>query len=119
MAVVRTIPEPDFTDSRALRIYCNTVRRTLHQAAMHIHVAASELEAALRTVPVTDTSRMTARSVQRRRARQVSRHMKHAAECMVAGSSAAVRTWGEYRRVFLQEGAPVRGRRPAHKVVKE
>lgn len=103
-------PNADFTNSRDLRVYLNEVRRVLHRAAMELHVSASELEAALRTVP-GDT-----RSVQRRRARRVSRHLKHSAECLVAASTAAVRTWGTFQAEFnvRQE---VRGPRAAFKVI--
>lgn len=119
MAAARVVPDPDFTDSRALRLYLNEVRRTLHRAAMELHVAASELEAALQTVPPTDVGPLTARSVARRRARRVSRHLKHSAECLVASSAASVRTWAEFRRVYLAEGPEVRGRKPSFKVVHE
>lgn len=115
----RIIPDPEFTDSRQLRLALNQARRTMHRAAMEIHVFASELEAALQTVPAPDASRLTTRSVQRRKARRVARHVKHAAECLVEASSAMVRTWGEFRVVYLSEGPEVRGRKPAFKVVKE
>lgn len=103
-------PDPDFTDSRALRIYLNNARRVLHRAAMELHISASELEAALRTVPGES------RSVQRRRARRVSRHLKHAAECLVAASSATVRTWGTFQAEYNVK-AQIRGGRPAFKVI--
>lgn len=115
----RVMPEPDFTDSRQLRIALNNARRSLHRAAMEVHVYASELEAALMTIPVVDGHALTSRSVQRRRARRVSRHIKHGAECLVAGSSAMVRCWGEFRAQYAPETAPVRGRRQPFKVVPE
>jgi hypothetical protein len=112
------VPDPDFTDTRAVQVYLNTVRRTLHRAAMELHVAASELEAALSTIPAVDAGAMMARSVQRRRARRVARHLRHSAECLVAGSAASVRTWGAYRATYLGGTTTVRGPRPVHRVVK-
>lgn len=100
-------PDPDFTNSRDLKVYLNTARRVLHRAAMELHISASELEAALRTVPGES------RSVQRRRARRVSRHLKHAAECLVEASAATVRTWGTFRAEFNVPTQP----RSAFKVI--
>jgi hypothetical protein len=112
------VAEPDFADSRQLRIYVNATRRALHRAAMELHFAAAELEAALMTIPAPPDAGLMPRSVQRRRARRVSRHMKHAAECMVAGSAAVVRTWGVFRSEFAPELNPTaRPRRQAFKVV--
>lgn len=108
------LPDPDFTDSREVRVFCAKVRQILHRAAMEMHVAASELEAALQTVPAVSSGLATARSVQRRRARRVARHLKYSAECLVASSQGAIRTWGSYKAEFLPN--TVVGRKPAHRV---
>lgn len=108
-------PNPDFTDTSAVRVYLRTVRGVLHRAAMELHIAASELEAALQTVPAASQGIMTARSIQRRRARRVSRHLKYSAECLVAGSQGVIRTWGSYKVEFLPDAGVVR-RTPAHRV---
>lgn len=117
MAPTARLPEPDFTDSRELREYCNEVRRSCHAMAMALHMGAAEIEAALSTIqPATGLfSRMTAR----RRARRVARHMRHAAQSMVCGGAAAVRTWAAFRAEYAPELAPVRGRRSAFRVVPE
>lgn len=116
----KVLDDPDFTDSRQLRIICNIARRNIHRIAMEIHVAAAELEAALMTIPAVDGNRMTSRSIQRRRARRVSRHMKHAAECQMASSAAMVRTWTQFRAEYAPELSPdTRGKRTAFKVVPE
>lgn len=116
----RVIEDPDFTDSRQLRIALNVARKNLHRLAMELHVSASELEAALATIPaVTGSNKLMSRSVQRRRARRVTRHMKHGAECMVAASASMVRTWGAFRAEYAPELSPVRGKRAAFRVEPE
>jgi hypothetical protein len=113
--MAQVVPDPDFTDSRAVRIFCARVRQILHRGAMELHIAASELEAALETVPAVSSGITSARSVQRRRARRVARHLKYSAECMVAGSQGAIRTWGSYKAEFLPNAGVVR-RKPTHTV---
>lgn len=117
------LPEPDFADSRELRLYLNQCRTGLHAAAMHLHMSAAEIEGALTEIrPGGDRNVLTRamdRALARRRARRVARHMHHAAECLVAGSGAAVRTWAAFRREYAPEMAPVRGRRAKFTVVPE
>jgi hypothetical protein len=117
MAPRANVPEPDFSNSTELRQYCNEVRRACHAMGMALHMGAAEIEAALSTIQPADGafSRMKAR----RRARRVARHMRHAAECMVGGGAAAVRTWAAFRSEYAPELAPVRGRRNAFRVVPE
>jgi hypothetical protein len=45
--------------------------------------------------------------------------MRHAAECMVRGGAASVRTWEAFRAEYAPELSPVRGRRAAFQVVPE
>lgn len=114
-----SLPAPDFTDSRQLRLYVDQTRRILHAAAMHLHMSAEELRAGLSTIPAPPGTMMP-RSVQRRRARRVSRHMAHAAECLVDGSAAMVRTWGAFRAEYAPELGPVRkARKTTFRVVPE
>lgn len=111
-------PEPEFSNSQELRVFLDNWRRAMHAGAMMAHQAQAEIEAALSTIPPREP-RMFSRSIQRRRARRVARHMGHAAECMVASSAAAVRTWGAFRAEFAPELSPVRRRRSAFTVIPE
>lgn len=117
------LPEPDFTNSAELRQYLNAVRRSMHGYALALHMGAAELEAALATiVPNVDggmLERAISRSMRHRRARRVSRHLNHAAECVTAAAAASVRTWGVFRAEYAPELAPVRGRRQRFTVVPE
>lgn len=117
------LPEPDFTDSRELRLWLNRYRTALHAAAMMTHQGAAEMEAALSTIdPKVDggfVAQAVSRSMRHRRARRVTRHMKHAAECLIEASSASVRCWGAFRREYAPELSPVRGPRPRFTVVPE
>ncbi|GAA3243001.1 hypothetical protein ACFO1B_30885 [Dactylosporangium siamense] len=111
------IPEPDFTDSRELRVYCNEVRKTCHHFAMALHIGAAEMEAALSTIQPAEG--VFKRYAAKRRARRVARHMRHAAACVATGGTAAVRTWAAFRAEYAPELSPVRGKRSAFKVVTE
>jgi hypothetical protein len=119
MAQTARLPEPEFSDSRELRQYCNEVRRACHVLGMALHMGAAEIEAALSTIRPANDSGMFARAVAKRRARRVARHMRHAAECMVRGGAASVRTWEAFRAEYAPELSPVRGRRAAFQVVPE
>src|SRR6266700_3226904 len=103
MAIPTRLPEPEFTDSAQLRQYCNDVRRVCHAMGMALHIGAAEIEAALSTIPPADRRHVFSKAVARRRARKVARHMRHAAECMVSGGAASVRTWGAFRAEFAPE----------------
>lgn len=113
------VPDVTFQDSRALRIYCNKTRQILHRAAMELHMAGSELEAALRPVAVPGLP--NSRGARHRRARRVARNLSHAGECLVAGAAGTVRTWAVFRAEYLgaNDKTPVRGRRQTFQVVPE
>ncbi|WP_018351644.1 hypothetical protein [Longispora albida] len=112
-------PEPEFTNSKDLRLYLNDIRRGCHIAAMLLHIGASEVEAALETIaPISGPFSKTRA---KRRARRVAKHLRHAAACMVAAGAASVRTWGVFRAEYEAELSPakVRGKRRSFRVVPE
>jgi hypothetical protein len=117
MTAQTRLPEPEFTNSTELRQYCNEVRRACHALGMALHMGAAEMEAALSTI--APSGGILSRSVARRRARRVARHMRHAADCMVHAGAASVRTWAAFRAEYAPELSPVRGPRRAFRVVPE
>lgn len=117
------LPEPDFTDSAELRLYLNENRSLFRAAAMHLHMSAGEIQAALTEIRPSGEGGLLARSMAkagaRRRARRVARHMHHAAECLMTASVANVRCWAAFRAEYAPELSPVRGKRGRFTVVSE
>lgn len=113
------LPVPDFTDSEDLRRWLNATRMRLRTLAMEMHVAEAEMRAALGEIPAPPGTIMS-RSVRRRRARRVSRHAAHGAECVLDGAAAMVRTWAAFRREYAKELGGQKGRsRQQFQVVRE
>lgn len=115
------LPAPDFDDSEQFRRWLNATRMRLRTLSMEMHMAAAEATAALGEIPAPPGT-LVSKSVRRRRARRVTRHMSHGAEAVLDGATAMVRTWGAFRREYAAELAPRRrpgGGRRQFNVVRE
>lgn len=88
------IPMPDYTNSDELKAHLERYRAAGRALAMMAEMDASELTAALSTIRPADG--MFRRSRARRRARRVSRHLRHGGKCALAMAAAVVRTWGAF-----------------------
>lgn len=99
-----TIPEPDFRTSEDLRRHMDSYRQMCRTLAMMAHMDAAELEASLSTIRPRDGVFRKTRA--RFRARRVSRHLRHVADCFGEAGAGSVRTFGAYRAEYAPELAP-------------
>lgn len=102
-------PDDDFASASAVRTYCNNVRNATHRMAVELSLAADELKAALVEVPGNN---LMFGVDSKYRARQVSKHLEHAAESMAAVAAGAVRTYAAFKRHYAPELAIANGRKP-------
>lgn len=92
--------EAEFTNNKAIREYCERVRKATHILGLELAMAAAELEAALSQIP-GQTGYLGVDS--KVRARLVSRHLKSASDAMRSCAAAATRTHGSFRKHFEME----------------
>lgn len=109
MAEGITLGDPEsLLSTSALRTYCDNGRRVLRPLYNELHIAADELEAALRFLPSADPRMGGFDS--RVRAKLVSAHLRRSGDAVEAAVSSLVRTFMSYRKHFITE-APSRPRR--------
>ena len=93
--------EPEFFSTSQIAAYCNNARLVLRPLYAELHIAAEELEAALRYVRSANPSAMGVDS--RLRAHLVAGHLRRAAEGVEMTIGSIVRTHGSFRRHFVAE----------------
>lgn len=112
------IPVPEIETSGQLRSYLNEFRAASRAAAVLADLAANEIEAACETIPDPDAgSGWLGRRKSKRKAKQVAKHMRHSKQCFVDAAGSAVRCWGEFKRQYCPDLAPVGGRRKPMRIV--
>ncbi|GIG67309.1 plasmid transfer protein TraA [Phytomonospora endophytica] len=101
--------DDEFESAAAVREYCDKVRAVTHRMGVELSIASEELNAALREIP----GNVLAFGLDTRyRAKQVSKHLEHAADAQKECAAAAVRTYAAFRRHFRGELELANGKQP-------
>jgi len=95
-----TLGEPEFLRTSQLRDYCVNGRNLIRPLAAELTIAEAELMAVLKEIGAGTTGRWE----RHRNARQVSRHLGHAARGIELSCASLLRTVVSFERVYL--GAP-------------
>lgn len=93
--------EAEFNDNKAIREYCERVRKATHLLGLELAMAAAELEAALSQIRSDHVVYLGVDS--KVRAKLVARHLKSASDAMRSCAAAATRTHGSFRKHFEPE----------------
>lgn len=93
--------EPEFHSTTQLQQYVKSGRALLRPLYHELHVAAAELEAALKHVPSSNPSMFNADS--RVRAKLVAKHLRHSADAVEVATSNLVRTYASFLKHYTNE----------------
>lgn len=91
-----SLGDPNFVSTSALRAYCENGRGLIRPLGPELHMAAIELRAALKEVPVHEGNAWV-------KARIVSSHLNAAAKGAEATVKGLVRTYLSFERHFINE----------------